>query len=165
MVFIDFGLAHVPAGPPIRSHSYPESFAGSSEGKESVCSADLVWSLGGEDPLEKGMATHSGILAWRIPWREEPGGLQSMESQRVRHNWATNTFTAGLVNLGSCNMNRVTYKQQKFLSHSSGSQRSECQHARFLDRSHVWVADCRFLNESSQGTKKVIQLSDFLSGH
>ena len=44
-----------------------------------------VQSLGGEDPLEKGMATHSGILAWKIPWTEEPGGLQSMGSQRVTH--------------------------------------------------------------------------------
>ena len=45
-----------------------------------------VQSLGWEDPLEKEMATHSSILAWRIPWREEPGGLQSMGSQRVRQN-------------------------------------------------------------------------------
>ena len=44
-----------------------------------------VHSLGREDPLEKEMATHSNILAWRIPWREEPGGLQSMGSQRVGH--------------------------------------------------------------------------------
>ena len=44
-----------------------------------------VQSLGWEDPLEKGKATHSSILAWRIPWIEEPGGLQPMESQRVRH--------------------------------------------------------------------------------
>ena len=44
-----------------------------------------VRSLDWEDPLEKKMATHSSTLAWRIPWREEPGGLQSMESQRVRH--------------------------------------------------------------------------------
>ena len=44
-----------------------------------------VRSLDWEDPLEKGMATHSGILAWRIPWTEEPGGLQSMGSQGVRH--------------------------------------------------------------------------------
>ena len=43
-----------------------------------------VQSLGQEDPLEKGMATHSSIFAWRIPWTEEPVGLQSMESQRVR---------------------------------------------------------------------------------
>ena len=44
-----------------------------------------VQSLGQEDPLEKGMATHSSILAWRIPWTEESGGLQSMGSQRVGH--------------------------------------------------------------------------------
>ena len=44
-----------------------------------------VRSLGGEDPLEKEMATHSSILAWKIPWTEEPGGLQSMGSQRVGH--------------------------------------------------------------------------------
>ena len=46
---------------------------------------DRVRSLGREDPLEQDMATHSSILAWRIPWTEEPGGLQSIESQRVRH--------------------------------------------------------------------------------
>ena len=44
-----------------------------------------VQSLGGEDALEKGMANHSSILAWRIPRTEEPGGLQSLESQRVGH--------------------------------------------------------------------------------
>ena len=48
-----------------------------------------VWSLGWEDPLEKVLATHSTVLAWRIPWTEEPGGLQSMGSQRVRHDWVT----------------------------------------------------------------------------
>ena len=50
-----------------------------------------VLSLGQEDPLEKEMATHSSILAWRILWTEEPGSLQSMGSQRVRHDWVTNT--------------------------------------------------------------------------
>ena len=45
-----------------------------------------VPSLGWEDPLEKEMAPHSSILTWRIPWMEEPGGLQSKGSQRVRHN-------------------------------------------------------------------------------
>ena len=44
-----------------------------------------VQSLGQEDPLEEGMATHSGILAWRIPWTEEPGRLRSIGSQRVEH--------------------------------------------------------------------------------
>ena len=52
-----------------------------------------VWSLGWKDLLEKGMATHSNVHAWEIPWTEEPGGLQSMGSQRVRHDWATNTCT------------------------------------------------------------------------
>ena len=52
-----------------------------------------VWSLGWEHPLDKGMATHSSILAWRIPWTEELGRLQSMGSQGVRHNWVTNTHT------------------------------------------------------------------------
>ena len=46
---------------------------------------DLVQSLGQEDPLEEEMATHSSILAWEIPWTEEPGGLQFVGSQRVRH--------------------------------------------------------------------------------
>ena len=46
-------------------------------------------SLGQEDPLEKEMATHSNILAWEIPWTEEPGGLQSMGLQRVRHDFMT----------------------------------------------------------------------------
>ena len=49
----------------------------------------VLWSLGREDPLDKEMATHSSILAWRIPWTEEPGGLQSTGLQRVRHDWAT----------------------------------------------------------------------------
>ena len=48
-----------------------------------------VQSLGQEDLLEKEMATHSSILAWKIPWMEEPGRLQSMESQRVRHDSVT----------------------------------------------------------------------------
>ena len=50
-----------------------------------------VQSLDGEDPLEKRIATHSSILAWRISWAEEPGGLQSMVSQRDGHNLVTNT--------------------------------------------------------------------------
>ena len=52
-----------------------------------------VWSLSWEDPLEKGMATHSSILIWEIPRTEEHSGLQSMGSQRVEHDWVTNTFS------------------------------------------------------------------------
>ena len=66
-------------------------FLGGSDGKESTSNEeDPGWSLGWEDPLEKEMVTHSSILAWRIPWTEEPGRLQSMGLQRVGHDWATN---------------------------------------------------------------------------
>ena len=69
-------------------------FPGGSDGKETACNQETqVQSLGGEDPLEKTMATHSSILAWRILWTEEPGRLQSQRSQRGRHDWATNTLT------------------------------------------------------------------------
>ena len=57
-----------------------------SDSKEYTCNAgDLVQSLDPEDSLEKGMATHSSILAWRVPWTEEPGRIQSMGSQRLMH--------------------------------------------------------------------------------
>ena len=52
-----------------------------------------VWSLGREDPLEKEMATHSNNLAWRIPWTEKAGRVQSMESTGVRQDWSNSTFT------------------------------------------------------------------------
>ena len=71
-----------------------KGFPGGSDGKTSNLPAiqeTCVWSLGWEDLLEKGMVTPSSILAWRMPWTEEPGGLQSMELQRVGHNWMTNT--------------------------------------------------------------------------
>ena len=57
-------------------------FPGGSDGKESACNAG---DLGQEDPLEKEMATHSSILAWRIPWIEEPDRLQSMGLQSMGH--------------------------------------------------------------------------------
>ena len=54
-----------------------------------------VWSLGWEDPLEKEMAIHSSTVAWKIPWTEEPGRLQSMGSQRVGHDWGTSLSISG----------------------------------------------------------------------
>ena len=54
-----------------------------------------IRSLGGEDPLEEGMATHSSILAWRIPWTEEPGGLQPVGSQRVGLKWLSTHIREG----------------------------------------------------------------------
>ena len=63
-----------------------QGFPGGSDGKNLPSMKDtVVRSLGQEDPLEKGIAVHSSILAWRIPWTEEPGGLQSMGSLRVGH--------------------------------------------------------------------------------
>ena len=64
-----------------------KNMCGGSDSKESACKVGGVDSFPGQkDPLEEGMATHSSILAWIIPWTEESGGLQSMESQRVGHN-------------------------------------------------------------------------------
>ena len=64
-------------------------------GKESTCQCRGCkfdpWV--GKIPLEKEMATHSSILAWEIPWTEDPGGLQYMDCKRVGHDWVTNTFT------------------------------------------------------------------------
>ena len=69
--------------------SHVLGFPGGISGKETACQCrrheTQVWSLGQENPLEKEMATHSSTLAWRIPWAEEPGGLQCMGSQRFRH--------------------------------------------------------------------------------
>ena len=70
---------------------YLLGFPGGASDKDSTCQCRKqerrVSSLGQEDPLEEGMATYSSILAWRIPWTEEPGGLQSIGLQRVGHHW------------------------------------------------------------------------------
>ena len=78
---------------------YPLQYSWTSLVAQPVKNLPATWdtwvrSLRREDPLEKGITTHSSFLAWRIPRTEEPGGLQSMELQGVRHGWATNTFTS-----------------------------------------------------------------------
>ena len=73
-----------------------------------------VWPLGQEGPLEKEMATHSGILAWRTPWTEEPGELQSMKLQRVRYDWTHVHFEEETKNF--CIYSFL--KQQSFLAHT-----------------------------------------------
>ena len=67
-----------------------------------------VWSLGWEDPLEKETATHSSILAWKIPWTKEPGWLLSMGLQRVGHDWAT-----------SLSLSLCTWSEKAMAPHSS----------------------------------------------
>ena len=74
-------------------HIYKASLVAQSVKNLPAVQETWVRSLGWEDPLEKEMATHSSILAWKISWTEEPGGLQSMGSQRVGHDSATNTHT------------------------------------------------------------------------
>ena len=68
-------------------------FSGGSDSKESACNVGEPGLIpgSGRSP-EKGMTTYSSILAWRIPWIEEPGGLQSTRSQRIRHDWETNGY-------------------------------------------------------------------------
>ena len=77
-----------------------QGFPGGWDDKESAAVQETqVRFVGQEDPLEEGMATHSTILAWKIPWTEEPGRLQSMGSQRVRYDWVTNTWNIHLSSL------------------------------------------------------------------
>ena len=70
-------------------HTILLSFQGGSVVKNPPMQETRVRSPGREDPLEKGMATHSGIFAWILPWTVEPGRLQSLGSQRIRHDLAT----------------------------------------------------------------------------
>ena len=92
-----------------------QGFQGGASGKEPSwqwrrCEETRVWSLGWDDPL--GMVTQSSVLAWRIPWAEEPGRLRSMESQRVRHTWS---------NL-ACMQGREERPWQVFLGSLSGKE-------------------------------------------
>ena len=85
----DPGLILGSGGPP-EGIGYPLQYSCASLVAQTVKNLPVLWetcvpSLDWEDPVEKGMATHSSSLAWCIPWAEEPGGLQSMGSQRVRH--------------------------------------------------------------------------------
>ena len=86
-------------------------FPGGSDGKEAACNVGDLSSIPGlgRSPLEEGMATRSSNLAWRIPRTEEPHGLQSMWSQRVRHNWVTKHSKAQpRDNSGSCSMQSLS---------------------------------------------------------
>ena len=84
----------------LNSESHDNSLGLTICGYRQVKNLPAVWeswvqSLGQKDPLKKGTATHSSILAWRIPWTEEPGGLQSIKSQRVGHDWVTQQQQTG----------------------------------------------------------------------
>ena len=82
-----------------------------------------VQSLGWEDALEEGMAIHSSILAWRIPWTEEPGGLQSIGLQRVGHNWSQLSMQARTLSATSWTPNCL-FTRLSNVSQAGGSLRS-----------------------------------------
>ena len=87
------------------------NFPGSSGDKVSACNARDLGSIPGSGrSLEKDMATHSSILAWRIPWTEEPARLQSMRSQKIRHDWVTSLhFTSPYIrHFFNCKWNLMT---------------------------------------------------------
>ena len=119
-----------------------------------------ILSLGWEDPLKEGMAVHSGVLAWRIPWTEEPSGLQSMGLQRVRHDWSDWAGTRILYWLpwwlsgkeSACQETRVWS-----LGQEDPLEKEMATHSSILGKSH----DQRSLaGYSPWGKKSQIQLSD-----
>ena len=106
-----------------------QDFPGGSDGKQSACNAgDPGLIPGQEDALEKGMATHPNILAWRIPCTEEPGGLQSTGSQRIGHDRATNTFTFRPFSsdLSYRKLSLNPYKKNYLTLNIWGSELSQC---------------------------------------
>ena len=105
-----------------------------------------VQSLGWEDLLKEGMATHSSVFAWRIPWTEEPGGLQSMGSQRLGHDWVTKHSTV-------------------LIKESSGVKRLEqqgCQDA-YICRSPRWSSQLPFLVIWWKGSGRVSPMEGLTS--
>ena len=91
-------------------------FPGGSDGKESAWMWETqIPSLGCENPLEKGMATYSSILAWKIAWTEEPGGVQSMGSQRVGHDWSDQA------SMHACNLDKISGSNHTLPSQLSSS--------------------------------------------
>ena len=103
-----------------------------------------VQSLSQEDPLEKEMATHSSTLAWRIPWREEPGRLQSMGSQRVGHDWVTSLTQSMLEHLSTV---RKSVTRQKRSELPGSVNRHFCSILSKISIRHLAHAKCMDVHE------------------
>jgi len=121
-----------------------------------------VQALDQEKPLKKGMATHSSILAWRIPWTEEPGKLQSIRSQRVGHKWATNTplkkktWIALCLLMLTCNIYNI-HKCMRFIIYISSVQ--------FSSVTQSCLTLCNPMNHSTPGLPVHHQLPEFTQTH
>ena len=107
-----------------------------------------VWSLGWEDPLEKAMAAHSSVLAWKIPWIAEPGRLPSMGLQRVGHDWATSLLLS-LYTYIICHVrcSKVPWRKiqqgDRELRLAGGSYWLWCCQGRSLCRGNIWAESQR----------------------
>ena len=110
----------------------------------------LVW----EDPLEKEMATHSSIPAWRIPWTEEPGGLQSAGSQRVGHDWATSHTHKELTNIVKLLL--IQFHIVWILSVFSQCRVSESLFMHTMHWRRKWRPTPVFLPGESQGRRSLV---------
>ena len=99
-----------------------------------------VLSLGWEDSLEKGMASHSSILAWKILWTEKPGGLESMGLLRVGHNWVTNTFTFTCIKLKNtaCSSRLLQQTFNSLIGSHSANLSSVCPWWKLRCRDHFY---------------------------
>ena len=128
-----------------------------------------VWSLGQEDPLEKETATHSSTLAWKIPWTEEPGRLQSMGLQRVRHNWTTSLsffqdFSGGSICRYSGNSNRTRHIAQDMTEILQSHDKILQMRSFFLQMSkengfHSWWRCCEDCWSDNKGFRILHKLS------
>ena len=115
-------------------------FPGGSDSKESARNETWVWSLSREDPLGKGILTHSRILTWRIPWTEKPRELQPMRLQRVEHDWITNTHTH--THNSMFNILRI-FQSGYMISHFY----QQCINFQFL---YILTSSCYHLSENRQ---------------
>ena len=123
-----------------------------------------VRSLGWEDPLEKWLATHSSVLAWRIPWTEDTGGLQSKVFQRVRQDWATNTFKTFLVAQTVKHLSTMRGTQVCSLGGKDLLEKEMATHSSILAWKIPWTEDlvdyCPWGRKESDTTAQ-FYLSDF----
>ena len=124
-----------------------------------------IQSLGWEDPLEKRMTTHTSILAWRNPWTEEPGGIQSMGHKELGHNWVNNYLHENLQDETSkCGLlsefrrivwspsfrggEHITFKHMQYTAHTSLALRLDhAWHVWGIARGSVWLEESEWGNE------------------